>query len=96
MMPILPRVALPPAEFDHPYTGKLTVLKEDNYVFIQHVCSATPNAIACSFRTYDDKTGETISCLIMLGPVAHNDARVMQHELGHCNGWSNNHEGARK
>ena len=95
MMPILPRVALPPVEFDHQYTGKLTVLKEDNYAFIRHVCRDTPNAIACSYRTYDSVSGETLSCLIMLGPVAHNDARVMQHELGHCNGWSNDHERAR-
>ena len=61
-------IALPPAEFDHAYAGKLTVLKEDNYVFIRHVCADTPNAIACSFRTYDSASGETISCLIMLGP----------------------------
>ena len=92
MMPIMPRVALPPVEFDHQYVGKLTVLKEDHYVFIRHVCADTPNAVACSFRTYDSVSGETLSCLIMLGPVAHNDARVMQHELGHCNGWSNAHE----
>ena len=95
MMPILPRVALPPVEFDHQYVGKLTVLKEDNYVFIRHVCADTPNAIACSFRTYDSASGETISCLIMLGPMAWSDERVMQHEVGHCNGWTNDHERAR-
>jgi hypothetical protein len=95
MMPILPQVALPPTEFDRPYAGKLTVLKEDNYLFIRHVCRDTPNAVACSYRTYDSVSGETLSCLIMLGPVAHNDARVMQHELGHCTGWSNDHERAR-
>ena len=95
MMPIMPRVALPPVEFDHQYAGKLTVLKEDNYVFIRHVCADTPNAIACSFRTYDSASGETISCLIMLGPMVHDDERVMRHEMAHCNGWPNDHEGAR-
>jgi hypothetical protein len=96
MMPILPRAVLPPVEFDHQYVGKLTVLKEDHYAFIRHVCRDTPNAVACSYRTYDSVSGETLSCLIMLGPGTWEDERVMQHELGHCNGWSNNHEGARK
>jgi hypothetical protein len=95
MMPILPRVPLPPVEFDHAYTGKLTVLKEDNYVFIQHVCRDTPNAIACSFRTYDDKTGETLSCRIMLGPDVWDDERALRHEMAHCNGWPGTHPGAR-
>ena len=89
------RVALPPVEFDHEYKGKLSVLKEENYAFIRHVCRDNPSAIACSYRTFDSATGVTISCLIMLGPMAHNDARVMKHEIAHCNGWSNSHEGAR-
>jgi hypothetical protein len=95
MMPILPRVALPPVEFDHPYAGKLTVLKEDHYAFIRHVCRDTPNAIACSYRTYDSVSGETLSCLIMLGPEAHNDERALRHEMAHCNGWPGDHPGAR-
>jgi hypothetical protein len=95
-MPLVPlHVALPPAEYDHEYKGKLTVLKEDNYVFIRHVCSDTKNPIACSFRTYDDKTGETLSCLIMLGPDVWDDERVMKHERAHCNGWPGDHPGAR-
>jgi hypothetical protein len=89
MMPILPRIALPPAEYDHEYKGKLTVLKEDNYV------SDVPNAVACSFRTYDSASGETISCLIMLGPETWEDERAMRHEMAHCNGWTGDHPGAR-
>ena len=95
MMPILPRVALPPVEYDHEYTGKLTVLKEPTYVFIRHVCADTPNPIACSFRTYDSASGETISCLIMLGPDTWSDERAMRHEMAHCNGWPGDHPGAR-
>jgi hypothetical protein len=96
IVPVAPlHVALPPAEFDHPYEGKLVILKEDNYVFLRHVCTSTVNAIACSYRTFDSITGQTLSCLIMLGPGTHDDPRVLQHEMGHCNGWSNDHEGAR-
>jgi hypothetical protein len=95
MMPVPSHIALPPAEYDRPYTGKLTILKEDNYVFIQHVCADTPNAIACSFRTYDSVTGETLSCLIMLGPDVWDDERAMRPERAHCNGWPGDHPGAR-
>jgi hypothetical protein len=95
MMPILPRIMLPPLEYDHEYKGKLTVLKEDNYVFIRHVCADTPNPIACSFRTFDSVTGVTLSCLIMLGPDVWNDERAMRHEMAHCNGWPGDHPGAR-
>jgi hypothetical protein len=98
-MPVLlsvpSRIALPPVEFDHEYRGKLTVLREENYVFIRYVCKETANPIACAFRTYDSASGETLSCLIMLGPDVWNDERALRHEMAHCNGWSNNHEGAR-
>ena len=88
-------VALPPPEFDHDYKGQLVVTKWNDYSLIQLICKDTPNAVACSYQTHDPVSGRLISCLIMLGPIAHNDERVMQHEMGHCNGWSNNHERAR-
>jgi hypothetical protein len=88
-------IPLPPAEFDHEYKGQLIITKWNDYSLIQMICKETTNAIACSYRTYDSISGKPISCLIMLGPLAHDNARVLQHEIGHCNGWSNKHEGAR-
>ena len=88
-------VALPPLEYDHQYTGKLTILKQDDYLLIRELCRDVPTAIACSYRVYDIASGTTISCLIMLGPKAHDDPNALRHEMGHCNGWSNNHERAR-
>jgi hypothetical protein len=94
--PTMPAVIpLPPAEFDHEYKGQLIITKWNDYSLIQMICKETTNAIACSYRTYDSISGKPISCLIMLGPLAHDNARVLQHEIGHCNGWSNKHEGAR-
>jgi hypothetical protein len=93
-VPIPSHIALPPAEYDHPYSGKLVVLKEDNLALIRHVCRDTPNPVACSYRTYDSATGETLSCLIMLGPGAHENAVALRHEIGHCNGWPGDHPGA--
>jgi hypothetical protein len=80
-------IPLPPAQFDHPYTGKLTILKPDDYALIRVVCSDAADPIACAFRTYDTTTGETLACVIMLGPAAQNDERALRHEIGHCNGW---------
>ena len=98
-MPISPPpfpVALPPVEYDHRIRGQADVItKKDDYDLIRLICKDTPNAIACSYRTYDSVSGKPISCLIMLGPGTWEDERVMQHEVGHCNGWSNNHERAR-
>jgi hypothetical protein len=97
MMPVAPLsdIALPPAEYDRAFTGKLNILREDSYAFIQHVCRDTPNAVACSYRTYDSVSGVTISCLIMLGPDVWDDERALRHEMAHCNGWPGDHPGAR-
>jgi hypothetical protein len=95
-MPISPLpVPLPPPEFDREYKGQLVVTKWNDYSLIRLICKDNPTAIACSYRTYNSITGENISCLVMLGPMAWSDERVMRHELGHCNGWTNKHEGAR-
>ena len=48
-------VALPPLEYDHQYTGKLTVLKQDDYLLIRELCRDVPTAIACSYRTYNSR-----------------------------------------
>jgi hypothetical protein len=94
-VPMMPaRVMLPPPEFDHEYKGRLTILKEPDYSLVQYVCKDVPNAIACNFRTFDSISGATISCLIMLGPLAHENAEVLRHEMGHCNGWPGDHPDA--
>jgi hypothetical protein len=95
--PTLPaHITLPPAKYDGPYRGgQLIVTKWNDYSLIQHICKDVPNAVACSYKTYETATGKLISCLIMLGPAAHNNERVLRHETGHCNGWSDKHEGAR-
>jgi hypothetical protein len=95
--PTLPAtIALPPVEYDHEYRGgQLIVTKWDDYSLIRVICKDVVNPIACSYRTYNTATGKLISCLILLGPVAHDNEQVLRHEIGHCNGWSDKHEGAR-
>ena len=97
-MPISPPpfpVALPPTEYGHAYGGQLVITRWNDYDLIRLICKDNPDAIACSYRVYDIASGKPISCLIMLGPGTWEDERVMQHEMGHCNGWSNDHERAR-
>jgi hypothetical protein len=86
--PLIPNVIpMPPPEFDTPYKGKLTVTNMEDYGVIRFICKST-SAVACTVHTWGE-------CLILLGPGTWSNKDVMRHELGHCNGWSNNHEGAR-
>jgi hypothetical protein len=94
-VPVPARIPLPPPEYDRPYKGDLTILKPGDYALVRAVCSDNVDPIACAFRTFDRATGETIACVIILGPKAHNDPRALLHELGHCNSWPSDHPGAR-
>ena len=93
--PAMKPPSLPPVEYDRKYTGQLIVNKMNDYSLIRDLCKETVNAIACSYRSHEAVSGKPISCLIMLGPAAWNDDRALRHEIGHCNGWSDKHEGAR-
>jgi hypothetical protein len=95
--PTLPaRIMLPPPKCDGPYMGgQLIITKWNDYSLIRMICKDTPNPIACSYKTYEIASGKLISCLVMVGPVAHDNALVLRHEIGHCNGWSDKHEEAR-
>jgi len=88
-------VPLPPAEFDHPYTGQVIVTKWSTFGLLRTVCKDQPTAIACTLRTYNSATGAPLTCLVMIGPGYHDNERVLKHEMGHCNGWSEKHEGGR-
>jgi hypothetical protein len=89
---------LPPAEYDHPYQGKLEVVTgtqeqtrnvcgHPNEIFIGGC--AVPNANGpntCTiFRVRDEE-------LKLMNWTAN---LVMRHEIGHCNGWPEDHRGAR-
>ena len=87
---------LPPPKYDGPYMGgQLIITKWNDYSLIRMICMDTPNPIACWYKTYETVSVMLISCLVMLGPVAHDNALVLRHEIGHCNGWTDKHEEAR-
>jgi hypothetical protein len=90
---------LPPVEYDKPYTGKLFIIRYSTEAEIFASCAgAGEKKLACSSHPSNDLN----RCTIYIGPDKALKARhityayVMRHELGHCNGWSNDHERGRK
>jgi hypothetical protein len=87
---------IPPAQYDKPYTGRLTVDTVPTQRALAEVCPAaaarTANMIGCAIRTHDGShcrvTLVEDSVIIALGSTR---ARIMRHELGHCNGWPADH-----
>jgi hypothetical protein len=88
---------LPPEQFDHYYDGDLTIVMVKTIEELLILCNVTnPNTLACSIRAYDGK-----SCVIvmvedeMMRRRAWTTGLLLLHEMGHCNGWTQAHEGQR-
>src|SRR5262252_6561594 len=86
---------LPPVEYDRNYDGDLTITMVDTVEELQAVCRIDdPKLLACSRHNNE-------SCIVVL--VRDDVMRrrgwstgvLLRHEIGHCNGWSGNHEGQR-
>jgi hypothetical protein len=101
MVPDKSKVAiLPPVEFDRPYAGTLTIMRGDREL-VQKEC-AGKSRTACAIRGHsslvpprcrivivDDDTLATL-------PWPWSDFYVnLRHEVGHCNGWPQEHPNAR-
>jgi hypothetical protein len=89
--------AIPPLEYDRPYTGTLVTTRVGSQAEVRELCPKTPFvALGCAFLWKGQN-----SCLIVLADDATiraagwDPAVVLRHETGHCAGWSPDHEGAR-
>jgi hypothetical protein len=75
-------IPLPPIQYDHAYSGKLTVIishaQKDRY------CGRFP-VLACAYPNGRQ-------CTVILPPAY--SQRLWRHEIGHCNGWAADHPGA--
>ena len=89
----------PPAEYDHPYTGKLTIVhvpSQDEVRMLCHGATWDPRIGALSCTYHNTALGK---CVIVVAPQAEFDNiglkmdASMRHELAHCNGWPNDHPG---
>jgi hypothetical protein len=88
---------LPPPEFDHYYEGDLTIVMVKTVEELLILCNVeSQNTLACSIRAYDGK-----SCVIIMVDDevmrrrAWTTGLLLRHEMGHCNGWTQAHEGQR-
>jgi hypothetical protein len=88
---------LPPEEYDHIYEGDLTIVMVATVEELLILCDVdNPGTLACSIRAYDTK-----SCVIIMVEDEVMRRRgwttglLLRHEIGHCNGWTQAHEGQR-
>jgi hypothetical protein len=100
---LIPGMWMPPAEFDTPYTGELTILRMATEQDIRDACPDTDweksfqgRSTACTRVASPRK-----QCWILIASdqalkARHqNYAAVLRHELAHCNGWPTDHKGGK-
>jgi hypothetical protein len=89
-------ILLPPKEYDHKYTGQLTIIRV-NADDMQYACPRTP----ISVTTLGCAHVLAAECQIvmlhdnLIEAVGERPTAVLRHEIGHCNGWLGDHRGAR-
>jgi hypothetical protein len=93
-------VTLPPAEFDHAYAGALYVSILD-VRDVQGACGGSSlilgSIYACSVPIPEAQVCRIVIPKVEFGIVTQaQQDRLRRHELGHCNGWTVEHEGAVK
>lgn len=87
----------PPARYDHPYQGELTVLQLPQPV-VRKTCQQLFSQFGYSDTTHKEQRGCAIPreghCLIVTIDKTYKGTTpeaVKRHEAGHCNGWSASH-----
>jgi hypothetical protein len=85
-----PVADLPPAEYDHPYSGTLHVIRLNIFQVVD-VCRDTmgANGFSCARPM-------GTSCTIIIPSNTVVGDSLWRHEVAHCNGWPAHHPGARK
>jgi hypothetical protein len=85
---------LPPAQYDHPYSGTVEVVRVSTRAEAKAACPNIVRPVGCARSVYG-------KCLIFVLPDAElkrtgfNPEYVLKHEIAHCNGWPGEHPGAR-
>jgi hypothetical protein len=88
-------MVLPPAQYDRPYDGDLTLTIVGTFVELKDNCNINdPLMVACAIQRQK-------SCHIYMMPDfilrtrGTNSGIMLRHEIGHCNGWAAHHPGVR-
>jgi hypothetical protein len=92
------QLVLPPPEYDHPYSGRLTILDGGDQEQMRSQCRILKSAgIITGCMSYRDAE----SCTILhareqdIVKAAWTLNIVIRHEIAHCNGWPPGHPNAR-
>jgi hypothetical protein len=102
------RPMLPPAEYDHPFQGRLRVIEAGSMDKVWRVCfGALPPYVqrhdlilACAIPSTLVQLDPEADCVVLhalegeIRSLGSTLNITMRHELGHCNGWKT-HEGIR-
>jgi hypothetical protein len=95
--PLISRtLVVPPLEYDYPYQGTLTITRGDKDVMMG-LCpkTALPITLGCARRYGPSVCHIYIAADEILNVAGWAYETVRRHEIGHCNGWPNDHAGAR-
>jgi hypothetical protein len=74
----------PPAEYAHPYEGRLTVYRVP-LAEISAACRNIPRVLGCAY--WDRQALSYCRVYVPNDLPANAEAAILAHELGHCNGW---------
>jgi hypothetical protein len=88
------RGMLPPPEYDHAYSGKLTVVTVPTLAALHQACRGPVSSVACA-RALSGHCTIFRRDLTEIARLGWNQADVMRHEIGHCNGWPAHHPNGR-
>jgi hypothetical protein len=98
------RSLLPPDEYDVPYNGRLTVTLVNTERGVAEQCPKTwfPAKLGCAYMLRETTAGGPYEeCRLILASEEIIEswgftlASIYRHEIAHCNGWPNDHKGAR-
>jgi hypothetical protein len=99
---------LPPIEYDYPFEGSRLIIQRGNKDVMEAQCPKQATlTMACAQRQAGTPEGQPSDyCRIFIADDALLHERIktrgfwdydiiLRHEIGHCNGWSSSHFGAR-
>jgi hypothetical protein len=98
------RAILPPLEYDHPYSGKLTIIRLATGDEMRFACLLGTRAfkfglppMGCSQRLWRSARSCDVHIVAdnVLATVGLTYELMLRHEIGHCNGWPGDHPGMR-
>ena len=97
--PAMAQAVIPPAEYDYPFEGPVTVITVKDIDTVNKMCNNPLAGLGCA-RIMETRDYGKICWIVM----AHDDVIrakgwtpeiVKKHEVAHCNGWPSFHPGAR-